>query len=750
MRLVVRTLAALVAIVIITAGLAAWFARLQGQPKQPFPDVKVVTDANGIPTVEAKDWDQLIEAQGFVVASQRLFQMDLIRRKAGGRLAEWFGEVAFDHDLMVQREDRLGISRRAAAALPPEEKTPCDRYAAGVNRFMDENPWRVGLEYQLLRVQPEPWTCADSLLVLLEMADTLSSGADREAENVAWRRHLSESWQAFLFPVDHPWNHPYFGTPTQKGPAFPPASEFLPKKPLEPKQSSRRRHVDPDPVGSNNWGWRGPTGAFLANDPHLGNSVPSIWYAMRLRVSKTEWVVGVAIPGLPGIVIGMNPALAWAFTNTGEDVDDYLLETPDDSMRQKTFEIKVKGEAKPRLVSSAFTARGPVAERSHLGSALYSRQWLPLKEGMLRLPTVQFMQTRDVDAFDRAVDSMLIPSQNVLVMTHTGDMGYRMSGTGVRRKVSGRIPEPAEDGAWLGLQPASERPKLYFKNEGDQVRYLASANERIWTDPYGGQWASDDRKDRIVRFLSARQDLSREDMETLQVDTEGRFRQLLMSWIADKSSVSNGPAADYARSFKAWDGNSRSSPELFTASTLAEETLMAILLSRVQDGFKDEEDQKVTYGWYMRRAWVLIVLEASGDQGFAPFGLTAEEVARRLLDTVYDAKGQLPLHAEKNRWKGQHPFVGRVPLIGDLFALQEIPQWGAPDLVDAEQPTFGPSTRLVWDLRKPWESTWGFPIGQSGHAANSHYKDFQSLWQRNQRLKVFDDGFAWEFIGRAK
>lgn len=749
MRWLKRILAATAVLVILLAAAVFGIVKLQGSVSREFPDAAVKFDAHGIPTVEAKDWNALIEAQGFVVASQRLFQMDLIRRKAGGRLAEFFGVQAFDHDLMVQREDRLDLSRKAADSLPPDEREPCDRYAKGVNRFITENPWRVGLEYHLLQTKPEPWTCADSLLVLLEMSDVLTSAADREAENFAWRRNLSDAWQAYLFPVDHPWNHPYFGSKTAEGPAVPPVSEYLPRKPLGPERGASLGYADPGPVGSNNWGWRGPTGAFLANDPHLGNAVPSIWYAMRLRVSPTEWVVGAAIPGLPGIVVGMNPALAWAFTNTGEDVDDYLRESPETSFTTKTFRIRVKGEKTPREVTSAFTANGPISERDNLGKDLYSRQWLPLKPGMLRLPTVQFMRTRTVEEFDKAVDSMVIPSQNILMMTHAGDMGYRMSGTGVVRKVSGRIPQPAADGAWLGLEPAASRPRLYYKDEGDQVRYLASANERIWIDPFGAQWASDDRKDRIVRYLSSRQDFKREDMEKLQVDTEGRFRQLLMTWVASKSSVSSGPAADYAKTFIDWDGSSRTNPELFTASTLAEQALTRILLDRVKETFKNDADRGVDYAWYMRRAWLLSVLEAPGDQGLAPFGLTSEEVARRLLDTVLDARGRGPLHPETNRWKGQHPFT-RLPVVGRLFAVEEIPQWGAHDLVDAEAPTFGPSTRLVWDLRKPWESTWAFPVGQSGHVGASHYADAQDLWKKDQRLKVFDDGFAWEFIGRSR
>lgn len=747
MRWLVRALVALALMLVGVALVGYFFASRQGVPSKDYQDAKIKFDEQGIPTIEAADWGALIEAQGFVVASQRFFQMDLIRRKAGGRLAEWFGGAAFDHDVMVQREDRLALTLAAADALPPEERAFCDRYAKGVNRFVEENPWRVGVEYQLLQVKPEPWTCADSLLVLFEMTDVLSSSADREAENEAWRRNLSRGWQDFLFPVDHAWNRPYFGTPQRRNPPFPPPAEYIPKAPLDPKKSARTRHDDPVPVGSNNWMWRGPSGAYVVNDPHLGNAVPSIWYATRLRINKAEWVVGVAIPGLPGVVIGMNPSVAWAFTNTGEDVDDYLLVDASEPLETKTFAIKVKGEDEPRRIHAQFSKYGPVAERMHLGAGLYARQWLPLKPGMLRLPTVQFMKTTDVADFDRAVDSMVIPSQNVLVMDHKGDMGYRMSGTGVKRQANGRIPQPAAKGFWLELQDPRGRLSQYYKGEGDQVRFLATANERVWIDSYGAQWASDDRKDRIVRFLSERQDFARVDMEKLQVDTQGRFRRLLVQWVANRASAKSGPAAELANQMHAWDGSSRSNPAVMTASVVAEEALMKVLLARVQDRFPHAEDRAVSYGWYLRRGWLLEVIEAPEDEGFAPFGLGASEVANYLLDEILAAKGGVP-HQVKNRWQGQHPFVGRVPVLGELFKVEEIEQWGAHDMVDAEQPFFGPSTRLVWDMRRPLESTWAFPVGQSGHIANPHYKDLQTRWRDDRRLAVFADGSEWEFVGR--
>src|SRR5690606_18520152 len=135
-----------------------------------------------------------------------------------------------------------------------------------------------------------------------------------------WRRHLSDSWYAFLFSHDHPWNKPYFGDAPASPPVLPNAMEYLSPVDLpESIDEVATKWADVGniearlAVGSNNWAYRGKAGWYVANDPHLGQGVPSIWYAMRLRTSPADWVVGVTIPGLPGIVLGMNKNVAWAF-----------------------------------------------------------------------------------------------------------------------------------------------------------------------------------------------------------------------------------------------------------------------------------------------------------------------------------------------------------------------------------------------------------------------------------------------------
>jgi penicillin amidase len=503
----------------------------------------------------------------------------------------------------------------------------------------------------------------------------------------------------------------------------------------------------------------------MANDPHLTHTVPGIWYAMRLRVNRDDWVVGAAIPGVPGILIGMNPALAWTLTNTGEDVDDLLEEQLSEDGRHylagvtadgreewrpihlEPLSIKVKGEAEPRRLLARFTHRGPLSQRSWLKeSAAYSRQWLPLKDGVLRLPI--YGLARSLEEFDQVLDDMRTPSQNVLVMNRKGDILYRASGSGVIRRKPGHRPMPAVEGEWLGFAPMDQRPRRYIRADERGARHVATANQRIWTDGYGHLWESDDRQERLDRALSSRDSFSREDMERLQLDTQGRFRQLLLGWILDHAGTADGEAAEMVRRWRDWDGTSQGDPEAFALAERGEELLTRILLARVQERFATR-DRQAPYRWPLQRAWLTTVLEASGDEGLKPFGLTAREVAGHLLAKLVDEAGELVPHPERNRWQAQHPFHAAIPVVGLLFAVDEHPQWGADDLVSAENPYYGPSLRLVWNMRQPWDSTWIFPVGQSGHVGSAHYKDLQKPWFAGERLEVFDDGSDWGFGGQA-
>lgn len=748
----------LLILVVLIIGLVCYAGmtlRSQGNANdywQHLDPVNVRFDDFGVPTITGKDWSDLIHRQGHVVASERLWQMDLIRRKAGGRLAEWFGKIAVEHDVAMQLENRLEIAALAAEGLPVGERKTCQDYAAGVNDFIINNPGKWGVEYKIIGFEPEPWSCRDTILVLLEMADMLTASADSEARSEPWRRNLSSAWEEFLFSENHPWNKPLFGESLSPETILPPKEEFIAMAPINPEKHANINFDDPEIIGSNNWAWAGSTGKFVANDPHLGQSVPQIWYASRLVIDKDKWIAGVTVPGIPGAIIGMNPHVAWSFTNTGEDVDDYLeeklskdgnfyLAKVDISGERwlpvivKNFLIKVKGEAVARKIEGKFTHRGPLSSPKYLGQKLYSRQWLALNPEALRMPVDKIFLADGLDGLSAAISDMKIPSQNIVAMDRQGNIRYRTSGTGVERKVSGRRPVNAIAGEWLMLKPSSTRPELTLKFSETKPILMATANERIWVDPFGHSWYNDDRKERIVSELTRNEAQTRESMEALQLDTTSRFRKYLLDWIVKRVSDDPELTKKIPKRWRTWDGSSRQDSVTFAELGAAEKEMTKIFLARATELFTLETDKKEEYYGSMKRAWLLTVLMQPGSQGTAVFGIDDTELAQHLIRFLSEFPADK--YETINRWTAQHPFVASIPGLGKLFAVNEIDQWGAGDVILAEKPKFGPSMRMVWDLDHPENSTWVFPVGQSGHVWSTNFRNFRKLWEKKKVTSVF-------------
>jgi len=501
---------AVVVLALSAKGVFCLYAKQQVVPSshwKTFKTAKVVFDQKGIPTLTADHWRNLIEAQGYVVASERMWQMDLMRRKASGRLAEWFGSKALAIDIRRRVEDWPGVLESASTSLPDDERLLCETYAKGVNRFIEDFEGSWGIEYRLLGDRPEPWSCRDSLAVVLTMSEVLTGYVSREAKQHRWRSHLSRDWQAFLFPRDHPWNRPLFNDSQARA-----TTELsLPAEFIDSTEGEKKvfnKLLDYISIGSNSWAARDKSHRYLANDPHLAYSVPMLWYAMRLRISPEEWVVGIALPGIPGIIIGMNPHYAWSFTTTNEDVDDLIEEKIDPGknfylaredewrpIKEEESVIEVKDQD-PVVVKVRSTHRGPLIEVEDLPGRLFSRQWLPLKPGMLRLPVIKLNQARDWRSFNMAIDQMKNPAQNVTYVDRKGNIGIRIAGTGVIRRRSGRFIHQGEKGEWLGFEDPAARRRAFYAAE-DPVRFaLPITNQRMWIDDWGHHWddAGDEKK----------------------------------------------------------------------------------------------------------------------------------------------------------------------------------------------------------------------------------------------------------------
>lgn len=752
MRILKRGLAALLILTLILSVFTYWFVSHQGRQAvnwERYSTAKVLFDNHGIPTIEASDWKTAIQAQGFVTASERLWQMDLLRRSGAGKLAEWFGNtekvIAFDEKRRL--EDWMGVADRAAQELPPNEKANCDAFATGVNQFIEGHPRRWGVEYLVLGVHPERWECRDSLLILLTMVEDLTEVFEEEAQGSVWRKFLSPSWEQFLFTMDHPWNVLLFEKgATVKRIELP--QEPIPASPLNPEDAAEPFDGEDFVPGSNAWAYRGSQGTFLASDPHLGYGVPQLWYPLRMKKSENEWTAGVAIPGLPGIVIGRNAQLAWGFTNVKEDVDDLLEEEISEDgksylasagpgrkkewklIEERPYEIQIKG-APSRQGVARFTHRGPLSARKYLGKAQYSRQWLGFKSGILRLPALY--EATDWESFNMAADAFAAPAQAMVYAHQDGSLGVRVSGRGVRRKKSGLIPQPAIEGEWLAIEPPTDRRRLHLP-AGPKPIFVSTANQRLWKRGFGEHWSADVRQERIASVLSSSGSLSREDMAKLQHDTHSRFLQTFLQWVGTHATPKTDKQKALLESWKSWDGVAATNEAVFAQAVLGRNLFASMLLGRVRRQFLPAAAHDVLYHWKMDGAWQLRLWEGNQGDPLTAFGVKSTELADWLLQEIEKQNPQS--YSVANRWMKQHPFAKSIPILGSLFAVDEHPQVGFGGLVRVEKPTLGASTRIIFDMAAPDGGQWAFPVGQSGHVLSPYYKNFRKLWYAEKYLPV--------------
>ncbi|MDP9037772.1 MAG: penicillin acylase family protein [Acidobacteriota bacterium] len=319
--------------------------------------VTVARDVHGVPHIRAASIDDLVFAQGYITAQDRLWQMELLRRHAAGNLAEILGPSLLEHD-RVQRTLQIRDSAdRAAMALPADQRHFLDVYARGVNASIVAQHDHLPLEFRLLQFTPGAWSPRDSLLIAAVMFQDLSTSFPTKLGREALAAHLPPELMADLYPVGS-WRDHYPGQPipdltavqgdfeevpldeSQSRVDAPHAAPALhtPGTSLEALQDTLALFHSPCAecvAGSNSWAVAGSRSAsgkpLLSDDMHLSSTVPGLWYEADLQVpgappAAAFHVAGLTLPGTPFVIVGHNDHVAWGFTNLGGDVQDLYIE----------------------------------------------------------------------------------------------------------------------------------------------------------------------------------------------------------------------------------------------------------------------------------------------------------------------------------------------------------------------------------------------------------------------------------------
>ncbi|HET9590418.1 MAG TPA: penicillin acylase family protein, partial [Anaerolineales bacterium] len=507
--------------------------------------VDIYRDSMGIPHIYATTQHDLFFAQGYVHAQDRFWQMDTWRHIGSGRLSEMFGSGQVETDTFLRTLGWRLIAEQEYAELDPVSRSILDSYTEGVNAYLrDRGKTALSLEYAILGLlspdyEIEPWTPINSLTWGKAMAWDLRGNMNDEIERAVLLKTLTPEQVAVLYPA-YPEDHPVIvnkiGEGSAAGAASPPVAIDIPDETLSALQqnvSLLDRALGPagDGIWSNSWaisGSRTATGMpLLANDPHLGIQMPSIWYQAHLQCKPlTEAcpynVAGFTFAGTPGVIIGHNDRIAWGYTNANPDVMDLYIErvNPEDpnqyevngewvdfETRKETIQV-VGGD--PVEVMVRLTRHGPVISESYgplkdentnddpefvpfrerAGVELPEQYVIALKWTALA-PSTPFQaiwglnKAQNWEDFREAARSFHVPPQNLLYADVDGNIGYQLPGDiPIRANGDGTLPVPGwtDEYEWTGFIPFDELPHVFNPDEG----YIVTANNRSqpWDYPH--------------------------------------------------------------------------------------------------------------------------------------------------------------------------------------------------------------------------------------------------------------------------
>ena len=745
----------------------------------------------GVPRIRGASLEDAVEAQGYVMAQDRLWQLDLLRRASRGQLAEIAGGPALASDKKFRT---LGFSRAADrdfASMDKGYRALLEAYARGVNAFISQHQANLPLEFKLLDYKPTPWLPTDSLVIAGYMYQALTDTWERELDRATVEARVGPDRAKDLFSDEAQMDHFVVGDPNvandgsrsmrldrddeeddsgsddvviktsllpfAAGAAL--AGDSLPEVTaalwssvqwqLDAAQSEIRQSL-----GSNNWvvsGEHTATGKpILANDTHLELTIPPIWYEIHLSAPGYN-AKGFTLPGAPLIVIGHNDHIAWGFTNNGADVQDLYIETFNAAAPEQ-YEVNgqwqaaqifdevmhVKNRADEHL-KVVVTRHGPVVYHDSAGKS-YALKWTALQSGGLSNTYSTLSLANNWQEFRESMKSVWGPGQNAVYADLDGNIGYLMAArVPLRKKGHGEVPVPGgtDDYEWTGYMPFDELPQALNPESG----LIVTANARVVGPAYKpyltDRWEEPYRTSRIHDLLYDKAGLRPLDMLKIETDTYSYPELFLAEQVAAAARVAQ-PKDARARQLVqlARDFSGMADADSPVVSFLV--ALRRAALDLILEPYLGKDT--ALYRW-RSMAWLQKILTDRPSKWLPAAYKNYDELLAAAADR---AVADLSREAHSDRvqdwqWKNfdslemLHP-LGRAGFLKWLLSISGKPQSGTAYSVRAATPRHGPSMRFIANLANWDDSIMLIPAGESGELGSSHYTDQFSYWYEGKPI----------------
>lgn len=716
--------------------------------------VTIRRDSRAIPYIEAANEADLYFAQGYATASDRLWQMDLMRRVARGETSEIFGRAALEEDKRWRRFNFAKISEENLQFLSPELRSALESYASGVNAYISTlDDKTLPVEFRILQYKPREWTPADTIVVGKILSDALST---------TWRNDLlraslqsvPKDKLAEITNQETPYDVVLFGKDKYSPVAATVTSSLISEALMaaaDHDASVRQRSLErvglyaEELAASNNWVISGKLTTdgkpILANDPHLSPTAPGIWYLTHLSSPGTR-VSGVTFPGVPGIVLGHNQNIAWGATNVGPDVQDLYIETFNEKgeyktptgwerPRTRTESINVRSNLlKPGTEPVAFevieTRNGPIITED--GGKKYALKWTAFDPKNAEFEVFyRLNRAGNWTDFKDALRTYGGAAQNFVYADVKGNIGwYAASRIPIRRVGDGAFPYDGatKDGDWTGFIPFEELPNLYNPPSG----MIVTANQRIVGTSYKYQQMSRDaappwRARRILDALKAKKGITFDDVRDVQHDAYNIPLVNLSKEIVKLGAASTESIAV----LKTWDGQ------------MTPDSRGALLAGEIRNCLANKiADANRPIPAYLIRERILDSAIRYQSAKWLPSGVSNYAELIRGCDTsvrasLGDAKRFGPDDTKwvwGNVWQARfsHPLAA-APLIGGQFAFPAVAISGS-----GQTPNVGSAVSMRhiaspgnWDVTRHV-----IPLGQSADPQSPNFRDQFELWRTGE------------------